>query len=209
MRLADDEPPINHYTSAPVPDPADRHNVKFLLRRRAAIAAVLVTTAAGVFATGLPANAAAHDGDYTQEFTCRASAAQGESGTLTIDYNIGTTPEDAHAFIWFQAARWKTSPARALNALRLDLELEQGVYQEISPPWGGSSATHDDVSSSFSQTPDTVSFWPPGNVSPHGKGTWRFSNEHSPKLRVRCYGMGAGDTPSNDSHNDAVVLAVK
>jgi hypothetical protein len=91
----------------------------------------------------------------------------------------------------------------------LDIEVVQDDYPEISPPWGGSSVTHDDVSSSFYQEPATIASWPPGNVSPHGQGLWRFSNEHSPKLRVRCYGMGAGDTPSDASHNDAVVIAIK
>jgi hypothetical protein len=197
--------PDVHGYAFPYGGPADRYDLKFLQHRRAAIAAVLATTVAAVFATAVPANAVAHDGNHTHEFTC---GAQGEIAILTIEYDI-TTADDNHAFLQFKSARWSTSPARALNALRVDLEQNQGQYREISPPWGGSSVTHDDVSSSFSQDPYTVDSWPAGNVSPHGKGLWRFSNEHSPKLRVRCYGMGPGDTPSDASHNDTVVLPVK
>lgn len=152
-----------------------------------------------------PASANATTGQHFDTFSCVPSAAPSESGTLNISYHVGRLT-DGTWWLTFDTAQWTTSPARLLNALRLDLENSSGNYIEISPPWGNSSATHDDVSSSFNQTRDTVASWPTGTTGDYK--TW-FANNNTPNLRLRCYGMGAGDTPNDAGHNDVVYRPVQ
>lgn len=172
-----------------------------------AVTAILATTAAGVFGWGLPANAAT-DGNHVDTFNCVAGAAPSESGSLDIWYKIYSA-QGGRKGLEFTDATWSTSPARLLNALRVDLEVTPGNYVEISPPWGYSSANHDDVSSSFVQNRYEVASWPYGNTNPSVKGWWEFANSGSPTLRVRCYGMGPGDTESDAAHNDTTVRPIK
>jgi hypothetical protein len=182
--------------------------LKFFQHRRTGRASIVIlaVTAAGVFGTGVPASAAATDGRHIQTFNCESSAAPDDITSLTVTYTISSNDE-THKKVKFEEASWLTSPHRALNALRLDIETTQGNYQEASPPWGGSSTTRDDVSNLFIQTPADTESWPFGQGG-LGKGSWNFSNTHSAKLRLRCYGLGAGNTPSDATHNDAVVLPI-
>lgn len=175
--------------------------MKVLQRRRVAIAAILTTTAAGVFGWGLPASADVTDGWHQDLFTCSAAAAPAEDGRLHISYYISDS--GGSKTLRFTYAGWDTHPPRQLNALRVDLEVTPNNYVEISPPWGNSSATHDDVSSTFSQSADDIASWPYGNTSPAVKGYWKFTDSDTPMIRVRCYGMGAGNTASDAAHNDA------
>lgn len=77
---------------------------------------------------------------------------------------------------------WNGHPAFNGNAVRLDVEdnvqTAPGYYAEISPEWGGSSTTPDDMPSYYQHD------YPNSNALLIEPG--------SPHLRARFYGVGAG-----------------
>lgn len=153
-----------------------------------------------------PASANASTGLHHDTFSCVPPGYPSESGTLAVDYEV-TVTAGGQWLVRLNRAVWDTNPSRQLNALRVDLEYTQGSYREVSPTWGGSSTSLDDVSTSFDQVPTEVASWPTGNWN--GLGWFTFNNTNTPQMRIRCYGMGPGAAPNDSDHNDVTYRPIK
>lgn len=74
---------------------------------------------------------------------------------------------------------WNGHPPFNANAVRVDVESNPGSWSEISPAWGGSSTTLDDMPTNYIHTYSSL--------------PWdSFNNTDTPQLRARFYGVGAG-----------------
>lgn len=154
--------------------------------------------------TGGSSAQATSEGLHFDTFNCVSAAAPSESGSLDVQYTVGRLG-DGTWWLRFEEGIWNTSPHRNLNALKFKLENSPGNYVTISPSWGGGSSTHDDVPSSFTQSRDTVP-WPTGTT---GDYKWWFVNTGNPTLKLDCWGMGPGNTPSDSAHNDSSVRPIE
>lgn len=100
---------------------------------------------------------------------------------MYVRYEIGFN--DIRLDTVYYETNWGGHPGFLANALRIDVEHRAasgpGIYVELSPAWGGSSADYDDVPSYLNRIYVGNA---PVVIEPNG----------SPKMRVRFYGVGDG-----------------